>query len=30
MGEGILVSIVLVIEMSEGGRGCNGECCPSY
>ena len=30
MGEGMLVNIVLVIERSEGGRGCNGECCPSY
>ena len=28
MGDGMLVNIVLVIERSEGGRGCNGECCP--
>ena len=25
----MLVNIVLVIERSEGGRGCNGECCPN-
>ena len=26
----MLVNIVLVIERSEGGRRCNGECCVSY
>ena len=30
MGEGMMVNIVLVIERSEGGRRCNGECCVSY
>ena len=26
----MMVNIVLVIERSEGGRRCNGECCVSY
>ena len=30
MAEGVLVNIVPVIVESEDGRGCVGECCPSY